>query len=291
MSANANKESTSFFEKFKHKFQLIIYNEFTFEEVWRLRVSAFNIFTYIIIFAIILTSFTIVLIAYTPLKEFIPGFPGSQMLKNIHNNAVILDSLSLELERRDKHLKNIKSIIDGTEITHEENKEIDTTQRYNDIEFTKSKEDSILRENVETEGQYNLSLLNSEYQQIGLNNLHFFPPVEGLVINEYNASTGHFAVDVVADSNAVISAVLDGTVVMSSWTLETGYVLHIQHRYNLVSIYKHNSVLLKKQGDRVKAGETIAIIGNTGEITTGAHLHFELWHKGKALNPENFIIF
>ncbi len=283
-----NGEKKSFFEKFKHKFQMVIYNEVTFEEVWRLRISVFNIFNYIIIFAIILIFLTTFLISYTSLKEFIPGYPDGSMRGNILKNSVSLDSLERELLIRDKFLLNIKNIISGKETIYDEKKDKEI-ERYDNIKFTKSKEDSVLRETVEKEGKYNLS--PETRKNFVLNTLHFFPPVNGIVTNSYDVSKRHFGVDIVAEPNSVVSSTLSGTVLVSSWTLETGYVLQIQHSNNLISAYKHNSQLFKKQGDLVKAGEAIAIIGNTGEYTTGPHLHFEIWYNGKSLNPEKYIVF
>nr|WP_262909872.1 M23 family metallopeptidase [Maribellus sp. CM-23] len=121
--------------------------------------------------------------------------------------------------------------------------------------------------------------------------MHFFVPVKGVVTEHFNSSSDHFGIDLVSEANARISSVLNGTVIFSGWTLKTGYSIYVQHEGNLVSVYKHNSELLKNEGDQVSAGEAIAIIGNTGELSTGPHLHFELWHDGKALNPEHYIDF
>ncbi|OQX99530.1 MAG: hypothetical protein B6I24_02400 [Bacteroidetes bacterium 4572_128] len=283
-----NGEKKGFFKKFKHKFQIVIYNEITFEEVWRLHVSVFNIFNYVVIFTFILVLLTISSISYTSLKEFIPGYPDGSMRRNILKNSISLDSLESELLIRDKFLLNIKNIISGTETIYDEKKDKEI-ERYDNIKFTKSKEDSVLREAVEKKGKYNLS--PETRTNFVLNTLHFFPPVNGIVTNSYDVSKRHFGVDIVAEPNSVVSSTLSGTVIVSSWTLETGYVLQIQHSNNLISAYKHNSQLFKKQGDLVKAGEAIAIIGNTGEYTTGPHLHFEIWYNGKSLNPEKYIVF
>jgi murein DD-endopeptidase MepM/ murein hydrolase activator NlpD len=161
------------------------------------------------------------------------------------------------------------------------------------IKFVKSKKDSLLRKQIEGEEQYNLTFSEKPRQQTGINlsQLHFFTPLRGVITNSYNQETDHFGTDIVAGPNEVIKATLEGTVIVANWTLETGYVIQIQHENNLVSIYKHNAELLKKVGNRVLAGEPIAIVGNSGEITTGPHLHFELWYNGSPVNPEDYIVF
>ena len=133
--------------------------------------------------------------------------------------------------------------------------------------------------------------ISGENKARGVSSIHFFTPMKGMISNSYDGLSGHYGVDVVGPKNERISAVLDGTVIFAEWTLNTGYVVQIQHGKDLVSIYKHNQELLKKPGEFVKAGEAIAILGNSGELTSGPHLHFELWHNGKALNPENYIKF
>jgi len=136
-----------------------------------------------------------------------------------------------------------------------------------------------------------LSLQDNASKNPGLSQIHFFVPVNGVISNHFNSITDHFGIDLVSGPNSRISAVLNGTVIFSGWTLETGYVIYIQHEADLISAYKHNAELLKNTGDLVNAGEAIAIIGNSGELTTGPHLHFELWHNGTALNPEQYIDF
>ena len=132
---------------------------------------------------------------------------------------------------------------------------------------------------------------NSKQTNVNLKNLHFFLPIKGIVTNGFNVENGHLATDIVAQPNEPVLATLEGTVTLATWSLQEGYIIMIQHNYNIVSIYKHNESLLKKQGDHVTAGEPIAIIGNTGELTTGPHLHFELWYNGTPLNPEDYIAF
>jgi len=165
------------------------------------------------------------------------------------------------------------------------------SEHIEDVSFARSVEDSLLQQ-IEQEEKNNLSIIDAGDRSDNLSKLNFFTPVsKGLIINRFDKKGGHFGLDILAAPDAGISAVLDGTVIVATWTLATGHVIQVQHSNNLISLYKHNSVLLKSVGSHVKAGEPIAIIGNSGELTTGPHLHFELWHNGTALNPENYIVF
>ena len=276
--------------KLKHKYRLSIYNDDTFEEVWFLRLSRLNVFSIIGTSVLLFTISIIVLIAFTPLREFIPGYPDGNMRRNIVNNVYKLDSLEHELEIRDRYFQSINTIIrGGTPVSYENSQ--DTTVRYEDIKFDKSEHDSILRQQIEEEELFNLSILTNSGSKTDFSSIHFYPPVKGLVTNSFNPNENHFGTDIVAASNKVVVATLDGTVTMATWTLETGYVIQIQHDNNLISVYKHNSEILKKVGNHVTAGEAIAIIGNSGELTSGPHLHFELWHNGTPIDPEDYVAF
>ena len=167
----------------------------------------------------------------------------------------------------------------------------DSTESYKDLFFKRLIEYSLLPIQIEENEMYNLSIFEESNRNSNINNILFFPPVKGVVTNTFNMQQDHYGIDLVAAPNEPVLSVADGTIILSAWTLETGYVIQIQHSNNLISVYKHNSKLLKKQGTRVKAGETIAIIGNSGELTTGPHLHFELWYNGNPIEPEKFIKF
>jgi murein DD-endopeptidase MepM/ murein hydrolase activator NlpD len=276
--------------KLKNKYRLSIYNDDTFEEVWYLRLSRLNVFSIVGTSVLLFTIGIIVLIAFTPIREFIPGYPDGNMRRNIINNVYKLDSLEHELEMRDRYFESINTIIrGGTPVSYENSQ--DTSIRYEDITFDKSEHDSLLRQQIEEEELFNLSIFDNTSNKTDFSSIHFYPPVNGLVTNSFNPSENHFGTDIVTASNKVVVATLDGTVIIANWTLETGNVIQIQHDNNLVSIYKHNSELLKKVGDHVTAGETIAIIGNSGELTSGPHLHFELWHNGTSIDPEDYVAF
>ena len=288
------KPQRTYTDKLKDRYRLIIYNDNTFEEVGYVRLKGFNLLWILGALAVVLISVTFSLIAYTGVRELIPGYPDTDLRRKIVLNALRLDSLQHEIEVRDKYFANLNDIISGR------NPKLDNVNQPTDsikpksIHFTKSEEDSLLRKKIEGEEQFNLSMAPQQpnmVKSVSLSQIHFFPPVKGIVTNAFNPDVNHYGTDVVAKTNEVIKSALDGTVIMATWTVETGYVIQIQHDNNLISIYKHNSELLKRVGNHVEAGEVIAIIGNTGEYSTGPHLHFELWHNGHPVNPEDYIVF
>lgn len=276
----------------RDKYRLAIYNDKTFEEVWRIRMTRYNGFLLIIFVILFIIGTTAVLISFTNLREFIPGYPDGNTRRNIIMNALRLDSLENELKLRDQYFENLNAIISGREPVDRVAGQ-DTTANYDEIVFSESAEDSLLRRQVEQEEQYNLTFL-ADYndRDITLSNIHFFPPAKGMVSGHFNPRTRHYGTDIVTSPKAVISATLDGTVIFTGWTMETGWVIQIQHSNNLISVYKHNITLLKQMGDQIVAGEGIAVVGDSGELyTSGPHLHFEIWYNGKAVNPEDYILF
>ncbi len=284
------KSKKRYIHKLKSKYRLSIYNDQNFEEVWFMRLSRLNVISVIGGSSILLITIVTLLIAFTPIREFIPGYPDGTTRRHIVQNALKADSLEREIQQWKIYLGNLHTILRGERPDDKESLP-DTSVRYQEIQFSRSIEDSLLRLQIESEELYNLSLTDTRTNNENLTRLHFFPPVKGLVTNSFDAKNGHFGVDVVAPPNEVIVAIANGTVTLSSWTLETGYVIQIQHDDNLLSVYKHNSKLLKRSGTQVKAGEAIAIIGNSGELTTGPHLHFELWHNGAPIDPEKYVVF
>lgn len=282
------KTVKSFLETFKHKYRLAIYRDETYEEVLNFRLSKLNVLSLVGGLTILFLVLVISIIAYTPVKEFIPGYPDANTVENIFKNELRLDSLEMELEKRDKFFENMKKIISG-DSPESIVRNIDSIPSYKNISFARSNEDSVLRQMIE-DGGYSLSH-NKRKKSNSISLVHFFPPVRGLITNPFNSASNHYGVDIASSANEVVKAVLDGTVIISSWTLETGWVIQIQHENNVISIYKHNSELWKKQGDVVKAGDPIAIVGNSGELSTGPHLHFELWHNMTPLDPLDYIVF
>jgi murein DD-endopeptidase MepM/ murein hydrolase activator NlpD len=275
----------------RDKYKFAIFNDHTFEEVWRIKLTQYNAFLLIASLIFFIIGSTASLIAFTNIREFIPGYPDVTMRRNILMDAIRLDSLQRELELRDKYFANINAIISGKPPANILPRQ-DTTKNYGAIKFTGSPEDQALRNNVEKEEQFNLTLGPRINESTSLASLHFFPPVKGIVSGRYDIRTKHFGTDIVTKPKSPVMAALDGTVIFTGWTMETGYVIEIQHVNNLISVYKHNASLLKEAGDLVRAGDAISVVGDSGELyTSGPHLHFEIWYKGNPLDPEKHITF
>ena len=229
-------------------------------------------------------------IAFTPVRTCIPGYPDSRAKRAAVRNAIRIDSLEMIVSRWELYSENLKRILEGEEAIRidsivkrfaEENK-----TRYSEAEIRKR--DSILRSNVSREEQFSLSL--AESRNLHIEGMHFFCPLKGIISQEYDPLIHPF-IDITAPANSMVYATLDGTVISSGWNDESGYTIQIQHSNDIISIYKHNQKLLRKVGDKVTAGEPIAVVGNTGILTTGDHLHFELWYKGEAVDPTKYINF
>lgn len=276
--------------KLKHKYRLVFFNDNTFEEVWHLRLSLLNVLSVVGTISVFLTALVVMLMAFTSLREFIPGYPDQNMQTSIMHNAMRLDSLENEIRIRDQYFSNLNALISGQEPVKYETPQ-DSAKSFTNIKFTKSVHDSMLRQRIEEEEQFNFSVSSNPKGESSISEMHFFTPIKGMVTNAYSAAENHYGVDIVASPNEVVKATLDGTVILAAWTSETGNVIQIQHQNNVLSVYKHNASLLKRVGNQVKAGDAIAIIGNSGELTTGPHLHFELWYNGKPVNPADYIIF
>jgi murein DD-endopeptidase MepM/ murein hydrolase activator NlpD len=278
----------AFLEKLKDQYRLTIFNDSTFQSVWTMKLTRLKVFSFVSIAAAIIVFLVTFLIAATGLREYIPGYPNAEQRQMLVDTALKVDSLENELAKRDEFFKGIKAIISGE--TLNDSLINDTTSELYDVNFKEYNHDSVFQDNLLAE-QLSLSLQKNNVKKTELSQIHFFVPVKGIITNHFKISSDHVGVDVVSNPNARISSVLDGTVIFSGWTLETGYVMYIQHEADLVSVYKHNAELLKSTGDKVKAGEAVAIIGNSGELSTGPHLHFEMWHRGIAINPEQYIDF
>jgi len=266
-------------------------NDETFEEKVSLTLSPLNVFVFTGTIIISLITFTIYIIAFTPLREYIPGYADISMQRKLVTLTNKTDSLAKSVKVRDLYLQNLSSIISGDASIDSASEGPPALVRYDSIQFgPPSAADSAIREQIESQDRFTLSATGATPAS-SLSSFFFFTPVKGTVTSAFNSKTKHYGVDVVAATNEVIKSTLDGTVVMADWTSETGYVIAVQHSNNLFSIYKHNSALLKNTGDYVKAGEVLAIIGNSGELTTGPHLHFELWYNGSPVNPVDYMTF
>jgi len=290
MNNKPEKKHWKLFRKLTNKYRMVLLNEDTFEEVGNIRLTRLNLIALFGIVLILLIAIIFSLVAYTNIRELIPGYPDAAMRQNIRQNTMKVDSLEYEQAIRDQYFDNLKRIISGE---MPENYLNDTTGMVDAqaITFRRSSNDSLLRQQVEAEEQFRLSVLDNEHVNRNLYDMHFFTPVNGIITRSFNPMEGHFGIDLVTNPNEVVKAALDGTVIMSTWTLETGYVIQIQHDHELISVYKHNASLFKSVGQKVVAGDAIAIVGNSGELTTGPHLHFELWHDRIPQNPVEFIVF
>jgi len=277
-----------YWSKLLHKYRFVIMTESSFEEKLSVKLSRLNIIAFLGPLLFFCFFSAMLLIAYTPLSEYIPGKSSIEVQKDLIELNIKSDSIKEILLNRNIYIENINKIINGEEIVSLENfEELKNTNTL--ISFEKSKEDSLFRAKVEAEDKSSIYKKNKSNNNS--NNLIFFTPLSGIISDRYNNKDKHFGIDLVAKEKSRISSVLDGTVVISHWAYVTGYVIGVQHNNNYLSFYKHNSVLLKSVGDYVNAGDHIAIIGNSGELSSGPHLHFELWHKGMPVNPENYISF
>lgn len=281
------EEKKKFYTKLKNQYRLIVYNDTTFQSVWNMKLSRLKVFTITSLMSAVIVVLVILLIATTGLREYIPGYPKAEYRQMLVRSALVVDSLEMELQKRDQFFSGIQAIMAGEVPEDEQTSQADAPNTA--VEFQEYNHDSVFQDELLAE-RLSLSIQNSN-NEVGLNQMHFFIPVQGVVTEHFNSVPDHYGIDIVSEENARISSVLDGTVIFSGWTLNTGYVIYVQHETDLVSVYKHNAEILKTTGDKVNAGEAIAIIGNTGELTSGPHLHFELWHKGTAINPENYIDF
>ncbi|UWX54999.1 M23 family metallopeptidase [Maribacter litopenaei] len=275
--------------KLLHKYRLVILNESTFEEKISFKLSRLNVFVTGSLFMIALIGLTILLIAFTPLREYIPGYSSTALKRQATELTYKTDSLVRTLNYTNRYLDNIRMVLKGDIENNEINRDSLFEQFKIDpssVDLTPTREDSLLRAEVALEDKYNLFERDPNRK-----NLVLFPPVNGTVSMNYDLERKHYAVDIVAPIDTPVKAVANGTVIFSEWTADTGYVIILEHPDGLLSVYKHNGSLAKFQGAVVRGGEVIASVGNTGEFTTGPHLHFELRDEGNPVDPQNFIDF
>lgn len=284
-----NTNKLSFWKRIRFKYKLSFINENTLEEVWSFRLSQLSVFISLGVFAFSLVAFTAFIIIMTPIRNYLPGYLDVEVRKEIVQNALRADTLERMIEIQNLYLKNVTGIISGT-IELDSIREIDSLARVDaDFEIPRSPEEEEYVKNFEQEEKYNLTVLNTN--PLPMDGLFFYKPVNGMISSRYQADIHHFGVDIAAASKESVLAALDGTVVYAGYDPNQGNVIQLQHKNGFVSVYKHNELLLKEPGDQVVAGEAIALVGNTGKLSTGPHLHFELWYNGKPVNPEDFIVF
>lgn len=276
----------------KDRYKFSVSNNTTFEEIWSVRMKKYTVFLLVVAIFLFVVAATVSLLSFTKLRELIPGYPNAEVRRDMLINALRLDSLEHEIELRDQYFANLNSIISGKKPAEDFSMQ-KKTYSGTLVSPADSLTNPLLMSNNEEEEKVNIFGTDEDIQHtLSLANMHFFPPVTGIISSSFNAITGHFGTDIVAKPESLVAATLDGTVILTGWTLETGFVIVIQHDNNIISIYKHNAFLLKKTGDIVRAGEPLSIIGDSGELyTSGPHLHFEIWYKGYPLDPERHVFF
>ncbi len=280
--------------KLKRKLRIAVFVENSYEQLFTFGLTPLNVVIVVGTLAILLVLGTLTLIAATDLKEYIPGYPTGEERRAIVENYQRTMELSDEIVKRDIMISNLRAVLDGTapieacdydSIVRRSERQIELSNHISDA-------DSLFRLEVEAEDKFSI-----DKQRVGasydtsLEMMFFYPPIKGIVVSKFDEAEEHFGTDIASAEGEPVASVLDGTIILAEWTVETGYVIEIQHENQLISIYKHNGKLFKRAGSRVKAGEAIAFSGNSGELTTGPHLHFELWYAGVALDPENYISF
>jgi murein DD-endopeptidase MepM/ murein hydrolase activator NlpD len=274
-------------EKLTFKYRFVVLNEDTFEERFSFKLNRLNAFVFGGIFSVLLIVLTILLIALTPLKEYIQGYSSTELKKEATNLVYKVDSLNRVLSVNDLYIENIQQVLKG-EIKRVTFNKDSVFKQYEieEINFAPSAVDSAFREEVEELDRF------SVFQQAKKNtDIVFTAPIRGQVTQNYDDNEKHFAIDIAVNEDTPVKAVADGTVIFKGFTADTGYVIVLEHSQGFISVYKHNSSIYKEQGELVKTGEAIASAGSTGTFSTGAHLHFELWNEGYPVNPANYINF
>ena len=283
------KENKGFFKKLFNDYKVVVSSEDTFEEKFAFKASKINVFVLMLVYSVILISFTISIVFFTELRELVPGYSSSDLL----NRAIYLtqktDSLERQIELNNKFYKSIEDVLSGKtdEFIERDNIPIDSSlNEKNLFSISPNSEDSILRNYVDSQDKFNLTK-----NELVIENKMFFSPIKGDITQSFNFEENHFAIDIAADIGTPVKSILDGKILFSEWSVDTGHVIIVDHGDNIVSVYKHNSKSLKEQNDFVQAGEVIAYSGNQGSLSSGPHLHFELWKNGTPIDPEPLLNF
>jgi len=284
------KKQKSLLDLLRQRLRFVLLDEQSYEELSSTSLSRFQILTRLLSALLLIATLTSLLIAFTPLREYIPGYSPPHLSKDLIHLSLKTDSLLAEIKLKEQKFSMVEKVLKGEDFNDSIYYDSINNITIDHGALVASQRDSMFRESVEREDRFNV-LSESSNKPQELRNIAFYAPLKGMITDRFDIQTEHYGLDIVAPENEAIKASLPGTVILSSWTTETGYTIAIQHENDLISFYKHNSVLLKRIGEVVMAGDVIAIIGNSGELSTGPHLHFELWHKGKAINPEHHILF
>lgn len=272
-------------------FRLAIIDDQSHKQLVTLHFSRATLFITIVSVLVTLGAIIFSIIAYTPMRTFIPGYPDARSKKAAIQNAITIDSLETVIYKWGLYSENLKRVMEGMDpvkIDSMVNAGMPSTATDADMAEI-MRRDSLLREKVKEEEQFGISA-ERQKRKLPIEGMHFFCPLKGVISQGYNP-VSHPYIDITAPEGSVVKAVLDGTVIYSGWSEDYGHTIQIQHEEDIVSIYKHNEKLLKKTGDKVTAGSPIALVGNSGDLTTGTHLHLELWHQGTAVDPAKYINF
>ena len=283
------KENKGFFKKLFNDYKVVVSSEDTFEEKFAFKASKINIFVLMLVYSVILISFTISIVFFTQLRELVPGYSSSDLLNKAFYLTQKTDSLERQIELNNKFYKSIEDVLSGKtdEFIERDNIPIDSSlNEKNLFSIFPNSEDSILRNYVDSQDKFNLTK-----NELVIENKMFFSPIKGDITQPFNFEENHFAIDVAADIGTPVKSILDGKILFSEWSVDTGHVIIVDHGDNIVSVYKHNSKSLKEQNDFVQAGEVIAYSGNQGSLSSGPHLHFELWKNGTPIDPEPLLNF
>lgn len=283
------KNKSKLREKLTYKYRLVVINENTFEEKFTFKLNRLNVFVFGGLFSIIIIVLTSLLIAFTPIKEYIPGYSSTALKRKATKLVYKTDSLKQVVKVNEAYIDRVKQLLVGkiSEVSFDKDSVLEVIKYDKDsFNLNPSLEDLAFRKEVESEDRF--SLFNPAVKKA---EVVFSAPAEGSLVDAYDPLKKHYAVDLALETGETIKSVADGTVIFAAWTAQTGHVIIIEHAQGFISVYKHNSAIHKEQGDIVKGGEAIATSGNTGELSTGPHLHFELWNSGYAVNPEDYIDF
>ena len=282
------RKNQTFWKRVRFKYKLSFLNENTLEEVFSFRLSRLSAFVYVSLFGVILIILTSVVIIKTPIRNYLPGYLHSDLRQEIVSNVLRIDSLEQVLAVQSTFLNNVGGILRG-DLAIDSVKEMRSTSDTSSVITARSDVTDDFVKRFEEEERYNLGVFSPTLSIP--DNIIFYRPVKGVVSTHFDMKGKHFGTDIAADPRESVLATLKGTVIFTGFDANAGYVMQIQHNNSFVSIYKHNALLLKSTGDEVNAGEAIALVGNTGQLSTGTHLHFELWYKGSPVDPEEFIVF
>jgi len=290
-----NQQKETLWQRLQHNYRLTVMNHETFEEVGTYKLSLLNFYVALSVVAVVVAIFVVLIMAFTPAKQFIPGFENAGDDGELMRLNAELDSLEEIRVANDVYIKAFQNRLEGNVQTADDlPPDVEKTKETIE-EVEENEADKILRREVEMNEIGEVARKGSTGATVArgtpLEQMYFTSPLSGEISARFLETKDHFGTDIIAPKNTPVKAIMDGHVISSDWTLETGNTLGIQHTNDIITWYKHNSSLLKKAGDYVKAGEAVAIIGNTGDLTDGPHLHFEMWHGGKPVNPEDYIQF